>query len=282
MWGIASLINGLFDILLAPFRGMHPAVGLVVVSVATGVIMLMIFGRVSNQEAIRRAKGRLKAHIAEIWLFRNDLPQMLLAVIRVLGHTGRYFLHSLRPLIVLIIPVLIIMVMLGLRYELRPLQPGEAAIVKVQLDDPAWARGEAVELRSSGAVAIESPPLRIPQLAEIDWRIRAAAPGVHEIVLHTPGGEVTKRIHVSDDPAQLRPGRTKIAAQRGRTFSSAFLLFPAEPPLPRASGVRKITITDWPRHELKIFGVGMHWLIVFFVISIAAGFSVKDLFGVEV
>jgi hypothetical protein len=282
MWGIASLINGLFDILLAPFRGMHPAVGLVVVSIATGVIMLMIFGKVSNQDAIRRAKGRLKAHIAEIWLFRNDLLQMLLAVVRVLAHTGRYFLHSLRPLIVLIIPVLIIMVMLGLRYELRPLKVGETAIFKVQLEDPAWTRGDAVQLHGTGAIAIESPPLRIPQLAEIDWKIRAAATGVHEIVLSTPGGEVTKRIHISDDPVELRPGRSKIAAQRGRAFSGAFLLFPAEAPLPSTSGVRRIAITDWPRHKLRIFGVGVHWLIVFFVISIAAGFAVKDIFGVEV
>jgi uncharacterized membrane protein (DUF106 family) len=90
MWIIASIVNSLFGIILAPFRSMHPAVGLFVVSIITGIVMVFIFGKTSNQDAIRRAKGRVKAHIAEIWLFRNDLGQMLLAALRVFGTTGRW------------------------------------------------------------------------------------------------------------------------------------------------------------------------------------------------
>ncbi|MCK4305718.1 MAG: hypothetical protein KAY24_15880 [Candidatus Eisenbacteria sp.] len=282
MWGMASLVNGVFDIMLAPFRGMHPAIGLLAISVATGVIMLLIFGKTSNQDVIRKVKGRLKAHIAEIWLFRNDLAQMLLAVVRVLGNTGVYFVQSLRPLIFILVPVVVIMVMLGLRYELRPFQPGETAVLSIRVDDPSWTRGREVRLVGAPNIEVLSGPLRIPQLCEIDWRIRATAPGVHEITLVTPAGEVTKSFHVTSGGHESGSNRAKIAASRGRCFSSAFLLFPSEPPLPASSGVRKITVRNWPHRELKLLGWGVHWLIVFFVISMAAGFSVKGLFGVEV
>lgn len=281
MWGVAAVLNKIFGILLWPFRGLHPAVGLIVLSVVTGIVMLVIFGKTSNQTAIHRAKSRLKAHIAEIWLFRNDLREMLLAVLRVLAHTGRYFAHSLRPLIFLLLPVLIIMVMLGVRYQLRPFYPDETTIVTVTVDDGAWTQGDAVELIGSDGVEVVSPPLRMPRLKEIDWKIRAVSPGAHDLVLRTPKGEVKKRIQVIA-PDEIGRDRSIIAAGRGRAFSSTFLLFPVEPPLPAASGVAEFSVREWPHRDLRIFGIGMHWLIVFFVVSVLGGLAVKDLFGVEV
>ncbi|MBD3235996.1 MAG: hypothetical protein GF330_04785, partial [Candidatus Eisenbacteria bacterium] len=105
MWIIASILNTIFDVLLFPFRSMHPFFGLLIISVITGIVMLLIFGRTSNQKAISGTKSKLKAHIAEIWLFRDDLLQMLGSILRVLGYTGRYLAHSLRPLIFILVPV---------------------------------------------------------------------------------------------------------------------------------------------------------------------------------
>ena len=278
MWVFASVLNRIFGIILAPFRAMHPAVGLLVVSVLTGVVMLLIFGKTSNQDAIRRAKGRLKAHIAEIWLFRDDLLQMILAVVRVLVHTGRYFAHSLRPLVFILLPVLIIMVMLGVRYEHRPLRPGETAILVAMLDDATWARGEQVRLVGTTGVEVASPPLRIPSQGEINWKIRATAPGMHELTLETPQGSVTKMVPVADEGSRPTP----LATARGRAFSSRFLFFPVEPPLSPTGGVQGIDIPDWPHRDLRVFGLGVHWLVMFFVISLAAGFAVKGFFNVEV
>ena len=278
MWIIASIVNSVFNIILAPFRSMHPAVGLLVVSIITGIVMVFIFGKTSNQDAIRRIKGRVKAHIAEIWLFRNDLGQMLLASLRVFGNTGRYFAHSLRPLIFILVPVIVIMVMLGVRYEHRPFAIGDTAVVAARVSDPAWARGNQVSLVGSEGVEVVSPALRIPRKAEINWKIRTTSSGVHEITLRTPAGEVTKKVHVADDAGPL----VAIADARGSALSGTFLTLPAEPPLPGSSGVRRLSIEGWPHRELRFFGLKIHWLIVFFVVSLVAGFSVKGLFGVEV
>ncbi len=282
MWVIASALNGIFDLLLAPFQGMHPIVGLVVISVLTGVVMLLIFGKTSNQKAIRVAKGRLKAHIAEIWLFRNDLGQMILAILSVLANTGRYFAHSLRPLIFIFVPVLVIMVMLGVRYEHRPFAPGETAVLSVRVDNPAWTSGDQVQLIGSGDVEVLSPALRIPSLGAVEWKIRAARPGTHTVLLRTPGGEASKRILIAPEDRPADKLRAKIASSRGRTLSGSFLLFPTEPPLDAAAGIRSIEVRDWPRRNLSIFGLGVHWLIVFFAVSLVAGFAVKGAFGVEV
>lgn len=279
MWTISSVVNTIFSAIFAPFRALHPAIGLIVFSVITGVVMLLIFGKTSNQSAIRTAKSRLKAHIAEIWLFRDDLLQMLLATARVLVHTGRYFANSLRPLLFIFIPVMLILVMLGARYEHRPFRAGERAIVAVRVSDPAWATGDRVTLTGTDGVAVSSAPLRIPAAGEIDWEIRAQAPGQYSLTLQTPAGTQTKQIFVATDgPTPLTP----IAAGRGATFSSRFLEAPVEPPLDARSGLSSIDVLGWPKRELHMLGLKVNWLVGFFVISLVAGFAVKDLFGIEV
>ncbi len=278
MGSVASIINAVFGVLFAPFRALPPIVGLMVISAATGVVMLLIFGRTSNQNAIRAAKARLKAHIAEIWLFRDDLVQMMGAFFRVLAHTGRYFLHSLRPLIFIMLPVLIIMVMLGVRYQYRPLRPGETATVAVVVDNGQWTQGDEIRLNASPGIEVVSQALRIPSRREINWRIRANGMGEGRLTLTTPSGEIHKKIVVSDKDTPLMA----LAPGRGRAFSEQFLTFPAEPPLPGKSGIRSLEITDWPSRELRLFGFHVNWLVAFFVISLAAGFGVKGLFRVEV
>jgi len=277
MWVIAVVANAIMSAILAPFRSV-PAIGLLIVSIVTGIVMLLIFGKTSNQSAIRHAKAKLKAHIAEIWLFRDDLAQMLLATLRVLGHTARYFLNSLRPMVFILVPVLIIMVTLGVRFAHRPFRPEESAVVAVFLDDAAWTRDQSVRLTAPVGIEVVSPALRIPARREIDWRIRVARAGTHQLTVSTPRGEVTKRIEVRQNTRPL----TALAASRGRTFSAAFLEYPVEPPLPASTGVREIRVVGWPERELHVLGLKVHWLVVFFAVSLAAGFAVKDLFRVEV
>lgn len=278
MWTIATVVNAVFGAILAPFKGLHPWFGLLAVSVVTGIVMLLIFGKTSNQKAIRHAKGKLRAHIAEIWLFRDDLLEMLLATVKVLGHTSRYFVHSLRPLIFIMIPVILIMVMLGARYEHRPFLPEEEALCAVTVDDVSWTLGEEVALIAPEGVAVTSSALRIPHTREIEWRIRALQPGRYALTVRTPRGEVTKAIVVSAHNGPL----DALAPARGRAFSGHFLQFPVEPPLTPEEGVRAIEIRGWPKRHLTVLGLEVHWLIAFFLLSLVAGFSVKGLFGVEV
>jgi hypothetical protein len=59
------------------------------------------------------------------------------------------------------------------------------------------------------------------------------------------------------------------------------LLNPGEMPIAKDSSVKQIKI-DYPSRSIEIFGWNLHWLIVFFVLSIVFGFAFKGLFKVEV
>jgi hypothetical protein len=276
MWPILKGITRFFDAILSPFAGMHPWVGLTVVSVVTGVVMLLIFGRTSNQGKIAATKDKLKAYVMEMWIFRNDTRVMFAAIGNVFRNNAHYLRHSLRPLLFIFVPVLLIMVQLGIRYADAPLMPGQTAVVTVKLRDDALPSQTHVAIVPPENVSVISPALRIDAGHEIDWKIRADASGQHSLVFDTPGGRIEKALDVG--PEQ-RLG--KVGAVRARANTWDAFLYPSEPPIPRDSVVESIHVT-YPHRELAIFGINVNWLVAFFIISLVAGFALKGAFGIEV
>lgn len=238
--------------------------------------MLFIFGKTSNQKKIAKTKDKLKAYVMEMWIFRNDTVVMFSALGNVLRNNLHYLRHSLRPLVFLMLPVLVIMVQLGIRYADEPLMPGDTATVSVHLRDGALPSRTDIELVAPRGVRVLSPPLRIDAKGELDWRVRAELPGRHEIVFRTPQGDVRKSFAVGPE---LRLGT--VGAVKARANSWEAFLYPSEPPVPRDSVIESIHVA-YPHRQLKVLGLTVHWLIAFFIISVAAGFALKGVFGIEV
>jgi len=274
-----NIIAGiLVEGLLWPFRSLHPYWGLAAISLATGIFFLMVFKWTSNQEALAVAKGRLKAHLLELRLFRHDMVLTLRAQRDLFLANLVYLRHTLRPILVLIVPVVLLLVQLDARYGVRPLEVGETVLLRVSLDDDALAGGEP-RLALPEGLTQDSPPLRIPVEGEVDWRLRASAPGAHRVGLEMDGVVVEKRLRVGGALPALSSRVT-------RAGFLSLLLDPvanaAERPLPAGSSVRSVSL-DYPsRPSPRILGFRVHWLVFFLVLSILPAYAVKGLVGVEV
>ena len=269
-----SVFGAIFDVVFAPFRTLGPWPGMIFISLATGIVMLLIFKKTSNQEAIKRAKNRIKAHLLEIRLYKSDTAAAFRAQGAMLGANFRYMGHAVRPMLVMFIPVLLILAQLNLRYGAASLRPGEQALVKVMLAEGVGAETTAASLRAPDGLVVETPPLRIGEEGEVDWRIRAEAPGLHRLTLDIGGATVEKLVSVGQEmPARVSP-------LRARKFMDLFL-YPGEKPLPKNSPVVKIEI-GFPAQRLPLFGGTVNWLVAFFVLSLVFGFALKGVFKVEI
>jgi hypothetical protein len=111
---------------------------------------------------------------------------------------------------------------------------------------------------------------------EVSWRIRAEEPGDYEILVHTGEGSLAKEIRVGEEWGPTSPRRT------GKGFFD-LLLFSGEAPIPSSNPVTRIDVA-YPAQDppLSLFGFGVHWLVFFFVASLAFGFLFKKPFGVEI
>ncbi|MFO7865653.1 MAG: hypothetical protein R6V02_02415 [Candidatus Aminicenantes bacterium] len=272
---INTVFNKLFEYLFFPFLNTGPWTAMIVISLLTGLLMLFIFKHTSNQEGIRRTKDRIKAYLLEMRLYKDSFSASMRAQGNILAANIRYIGHSLKPLLVMIIPVLLILIQLNFWFGYKPLEPGESTILKVKLAEGYDPMEVDISLDLSPGIQKETPPLRIREEREIDWRLSAVEPGTHEAVIEIESYRFPKKIYAGQKPlmriSPLRPDSNLIQT----------LLYPAEKPLPKAQPVLSIEVLH-PSGGLNFMGVNLHWLIVFFALSIIFGFSLKGFFGVEV
>ncbi|ETX00633.1 MAG: hypothetical protein ETSY1_10460 [Candidatus Entotheonella factor] len=273
---IVQFINGLlvhlFDILFWPFRHTEPIWSLIIISGLSGVLMLWIFGRVSQQHAIRNIRERIRGNILGVRLYQHDVRVVLKLQGTIMRDIFTYLTYAFLPTLVLMIPVIFILAQLNLRFALSPLSPGSSAVVKVTLQDRANI-ATPIHLEVPDGLVVETPGVHIRSQGEVAWRIRAVKPGQHVLNVNVDGHVTAKKVWVGE-------GWGAVTALRTRSLITA-LLYPGEPLLSPTDGVASIEV-QYPALTLTCFGWPMHWLVMFLVLSLLTGFACKRLLGVEV
>ena len=270
-----SVITSLFSLSLQPLAGASPLWGLSILSIVAGIVLVIIYGRISNQSALKTVKKRITAGIYESVLFRHDLPTSLKAQGGMLIGGARYFALAVPPLIVLLIPSLVILAQLNLRYGARSLQIGEQAIISVALNDED-ALFET-ELHSTSEALQLTPPLRDLNSQSVSWRVDSVSGGNSsplDLTLSVNGNSVKQPIYTGLQPVTLPTAH----------YTSPWwqFLYPgATVQEELRQHVNAITIS-YPEQELAIAGVAVHWLLFFVIVSIASGLIASKVIGIEV
>src|SRR5262245_50440306 len=176
-----SLLTNAFTLLFWPFQNLDPLWALLFISFLTGIVMLWFFGKVSNQKAIEQLRNRTRGNLLGVLLYQHDIKVVLRLHGLILRDTFVYLRYTLVPMLALTVPLVPVLAQLNLFFSLRPLQPGEAAVVKLKLDDPVAVFND-VDLQSDSAIRVETPGVHIPSEREITWRLRAVQPGTHKLI----------------------------------------------------------------------------------------------------
>ena len=272
---INSIFNLIFGLLFLPFQNASPIWGVLILSAITGVLMLFVYKATSDQAGIKQAKNRVKGHFLAIRLYRDDISIMFDTMKNIILSNLAYMRKSLRPMLFLSIPIGIVLVQLGTRYEFRPFKVGETIVLSLGLADVTPNMDLArVELDLPEGLVVDMPPVRIVDLREVNWRIKAEKAGTYEIAFRYGKDEVTKTLHVVD---KLVP----ISSTRAQNDLAVSLMNPHESTLDGSSFASAVSVF-YPSRGLDLFGIESHWLVAFFVFSLIAAFSLKGALGVEV
>jgi uncharacterized membrane protein (DUF106 family) len=259
------------DILLLPFSGWHPLAGLSVVSLATAVVMLVIFRRTSNQQKLAAVKRSIHAGVFEIRLYNDDFFAILRAQREILRDNVRYLWLSVLPMVWVIVPLVLLIAQLQFHYGYAPLQPGTRVLLKVQLRD---GPPDAVSLDAPSGVRLDTPAVWLPGAREVVWRLAPKAPGTYDLRLHAGSHEYVKALRVDGGVVRRSPVRPE------PTFLNQ-LLYPSEPPLPADGPVAAISI-GYEEREISVFGWDVNWMVVYFALSLVFAFALKKPLGVTI
>src|ERR1051325_2383847 len=109
---------------------------LIVVAAATGVLSALVLRRTTDPVRLKRARKRIAAHLLELRLFFDEPVLVWRAQVELLLENVR-FIRLLLPAILLVaVPLWWVILQLEFIYGLRPVRPGESALVTAQLTRP--------------------------------------------------------------------------------------------------------------------------------------------------
>jgi len=275
MWFFNYSWGKIFESIFFPFRHLNPWWGMIFISLLTGLFMLAVFKYTSNQKGISQVKNKIKAHLLEIRLFKDNFALSLKAQGNILRYNLKYISYSFKPMLVMIIPLILILIQLNLWFGYHSLEPGQKAIVKVKLKKEYNPLDLKLKIDPSPGFRVDSPPLRIEEEKEVNWRIQAKKKGIYSLVIKVDNQSYQKNVAISQNSL------TKISPAKVNKNFWAELLYPGEQPLSSDSPLESIEIT-YSSKKMNLFGLHLHWLIVYFVLSIIFGFGLKGFLKVQI
>jgi hypothetical protein len=234
--------------------------------------MVIVFRYASDQKAIGRAKDRLKAHLLAVRLFQDQLPVVMRAYGKILRGTGIYLRLAFTPFLIAIVPITFLIVQLDRYFGWMPLQPAQSFLVEARIDDPA-ALDEA-GLQLPPGLASSAPAVHVPGDKQIVWRVVAQREGRYDVDVTAAGQTVSKQVVVSPGLARISPVRL-----RGNFWERMFTS--GEPALADNSPVQSIAIA-YPPRVIGFAWMEWNWIVLFFVVSLIAGFIFKSVLGIQV
>lgn len=259
-------------VLMPAISSNHAVMVLLVLSILTGLVMIVLFGYLSDQNAVRRAKDQLRAQLLAVRLFQDQPQVVLRAYGRIFTGTGRYLRVSFKPLAVIVIPMIALLIY-GDRYlGSLPFQTNQPILLKAQLDKPDTL--DSVSLRLPPGLSESAPAVHIAEDNEVDWRLVASAQGNYTVHVLAGEEELGKQVVVSNDLAHLSECRL-----RGRFWRR--LLECAEPAIPVNAPVRLVAV-NYPERNIDLGPWTTNWLVVYFIVSLAAALLFKFLLGIEI
>lgn len=247
--------------------------GLLLLSFVAGVLLLLLYGKVSNQKGLKRVKDRIYSYVLESVLFRHDIRTALAAQGRMFVLAGVYLGHALPALLVLAIPCIILLAQMNLWYGYLPLQMQGETVLTARLADSAQL--QQVQLETSPNVEAVTPALRIAEQKVVQWRIKmnTTDQGYLTLKVGDSGQKETIPVIGMNHTGSIPTGR----------YSDWWwsLLYPGQQSLSETSGFEELSLR-YPEQDYPLLGVNMHWIFVFLIISIVAGLIGSKLFKVEI
>ena len=209
-------------------------------------------------------------------LYKDSMRVTLGAQAAILKANLTYLAANLKPLAVMIVPLVLILAQLSLWFDRAPAPTRRRNAGQGRPRSDGRSRlAPDLEIETPPGLEITSPAVRIPDEHEVVWRIKALAPGTGRLLLRVDGLTIEKSVVVGGRAADQGLG-AGLAGSIGKQ-----VLYPGEAPLPSGTPVRSVEVL-YPAKRLSVFGLHVHWLVAYLILSIAFGFAFKGVFKVEI
>lgn len=280
---VNRIATAVFDAFFSVMVAWPAWASLFVISALTGVIALLAYKYTSNQDAIHRVHNDIRVSLLAAKLFKDNIRVTLSAQGRLFVSAGKLFLLSLQPLAVMTIPMVLLIAQMAPRYEWQPLRPGDEISLYANVNEKAPEQLADLAIVAPPGVQLLAKPANYfvgafkdnPQEHYVHARLRVDAPGRYHVTVKAAGASAQKELVVSERPQdRMSPMRP------GDNFWDQ-LLYAVEPPAGESDVIQKIWIEPVRPGVTKLFGIDLHWIIWWLILSMIVALIIKPFLNVQ-
>ncbi len=215
-------MNFVFDILLYPFRTLNPLWGQMWISALAGLMMILIFKKTSNQQAISQLRRKMGSRALGMLLYLESPLTVLKLAFGLITDNFIYLWHLLRPMLVIAVPFILVAAQLDARYGFQPPSSSRPSTVTVR-----WEDNLPGELGEPTVGSVVSPVVTIADSLEKSFSFTGdnGVFAMENLRIGTSGGSGSVVVRGAEKPgivqALLRPWNT--SAPEGVRYFHAFL-----------------------------------------------------------
>ncbi len=114
--GIADTVNNALSYVMDPVLNIHPLWGLLLLTLILGVIITLAYKYFSNQDALKSLKEETKAIQKEMKESKDNPTRLLELQKKSLEKSMESFKHSIKPMLITLLPMLAIVGYLNVYY----------------------------------------------------------------------------------------------------------------------------------------------------------------------
>ena len=267
-----SALDLLFDLLTWPFGGLSPIVGLVFVSLLSGIWMILVFKKVSPQRSIQRLRRRMGAQALGMLLFLSSPRQVLTLAGGLLWSNFRYLAMILLPLLVIALPFGLTYGQLEARYSHHYLSPSDTLTATLSYADELPNHDDAIA--SYNGLLPVPPVVSIDSLRQLSLRLSAT-------------GGIVRSLEVGGNslPVGRAALRSGAIVYSGAEKASIGSLFRPGSALISGTGSEAALVSlrlELPSTDYRVLWSGWSWLAVFLVFSTLSAVAGAIVFKVKV
>jgi len=228
-----------------------------IISAVVAVLLLINYKYTSNQGALGRVRDNIKADMLAMKLFKDSIVVTLQSVGGLFKGAILVLFHSLRPILVMIVPISLLAAQLGLWYQARPILLREETVVTMQLNDKAESSLFNFGIEPTDAIEVTAGPVRILSKHQICWKIKGVESGYHNIIFKNGQEQIEKELAIGG-------GFMRLSAERPGGHWADILVNPLEKPFGVDSIVQSISI-NYPDRPSRTSGTG--WWVIYLLVA---------------